>query len=134
MVQPARHAGGRTHVRYGHRHLPARIAVRCPACDGCAEATWRAAEGRDVVGIDLVGIFAPGAWRLACTACALWAWNGAHLEVVIAVLERRPAAAIAAMPYGALATYVPGAWRRRAAACARQARGLRELAAARRRR
>jgi hypothetical protein len=149
VALPARHDGGRTHVRYGHRHLPARIAVRCPSCAGHAEASWRAASDRDVVGIDLAGIFADGAWQLACTACphrvaamgydgvqrmplvfasargAVWAWNAAHLELVIAVLERRPPAAIAAMPYATLATYVPGAWRRRAAATARQARALR---------
>lgn len=141
----AKDAGGMTHIRYGHRCRPTALDVVCPRCGGLAHAR-HLHEAAPLMG-DMSRDFGEDApcWAIRCTACFaqssdvayqdlpplywrvsrrgldLWAWNRAHVGLLIHALEGTVADD---EPYAFLAAYVPGRWKAQAPAATKLLRRL----------
>ena len=138
---------GLTHMRYGHATRPTELALVCPRCAAEMRATQPSSATRVSAGDCTAAWSEP--WALACTACTcrkrgatwdelratsalfyraevagvtLWAWNRAHLTMLLGVLEGHAPAG----PLLYFSTYMRRQWlvKTRRAAFARAARRM----------
>jgi hypothetical protein len=123
---------GLTHIRYGHVTRPTELALVCPRCAALALARQPAHALRASIGDCSPEWGQP--WSIVCTGCTfrateldwktmrrtaplffvteaagveLWAWNEAHLGLLIHVLEGGDAAE---HPLGYFTSYMHKEW------------------------
>ncbi len=138
---------GLTHIRYGHVTRPTELSLVCPRCAAEMRASQPSSRSRASAGDCTANWDEP--WTLACTACpyrkrgatwdelrkttalyfrtdvagiSLWAWNRAHLTMLLGVLEGHPPTG----PLQYFSTYMRRHWlkKTRRAAFARAARRM----------